>query len=92
MDGIGAEHGHIGIQHGHGGAQARHHGGILVVTDLREVQQVQLNVLAGGLQAVQHAQALGQRSAAAGTQQGRSVQNLNNVLFVQLSHGDSSLI
>ena len=91
VDGVGAEHGHIGVQHGHRGAQARHHGGILVVADLREVQQFQLNGLAGGLQAVQHAQALGQRSAAAGTQQSGSVQNLNDVLFVQLSHVRSSL-
>ena len=64
VDGVRTEHGHVGVQHGHGRAQTRHHGGILVVADFREAQQIQLNGLAGGLQPIQHAQALGQGPAA----------------------------
>ena len=89
--GIGAKAGHIGIEHCHGRAQARHHDGVCVISHLTDIQQIQLDLLTVILQTLDHIQALLQGTAAACAQQGRAIQNLNNVLFVQLSHFENLL-
>ena len=80
-----------GIQHGNRRTKTANHGCILVITDFIQIQQVNLNRIAVFFQAVQHPKSLFQRTAASCAQQGRTIQNLNNVLFIQLSHFENLL-
>ena len=81
----------VGIQHSNRRTEAANHGSILVIADLVQIQQVNLNRIAVLFQAVQHPKSLFQRTAATCAQQGRTIQNLNNVLFIQLSHFENLL-
>ena len=91
VDRVGAEYGHVGVEHGHGRAEAGHHGGVLVVANLVNLQQVELKRLARLDEVVEHSEALAERAASARAEQRGAVKYLADILFVKLSHVESSL-